>query len=92
MPNQPKNINLLTASTRLVHGNYLYKDFSAHGKSPFKGLSATGPDREGGTCIFGISWPEIIHQKIRKYTEYACDRHEDASSAQLKIWEIDMRA
>ena len=31
---QAKNGNLLAASTRLAHGNYLRNNFGAHGKAP----------------------------------------------------------
>ena len=60
---------------------YLHTDFTsfndsgAHGKGPLLGLSATGPDWEGGACIFKISWPKIIHHKFGKDLEYACGTH-----------------
>ena len=50
-PNKPKNANLLTASTRLVGTGFFYVTISAMVKAPSSGLSATGSDQEGGTCI-----------------------------------------
>ena len=84
-----KKANLLTSSTRLAQENYLHNDFG-HGKSALEGLRATGSDREGGTYIFRISWPKILHHKIKKDFEYACDRHEDAYCPQLSYLGMNM--